>query len=197
MQTYNRMQQAFPGAALPANVVVKAPNVNAPAVQGAISRLREQALASGRMHEPITVEVNDGGTVANIAVPIDGKGTDAVSNASLSVLRDEIVPTTVGAVPGVEAASPALTAQWKDGSDEMTSKLPLVVGFVLVFAFSLMLVAFRSPVIAVEGDRAQPALGRRRLRRAGARLPARLSAAGSSASARRPGSTRWCRCSCS
>ena len=150
VQTYNRMQQAFPGAALPANVVVKAPNVHAPAVQGAISRLREQAVASGRMHEPITVQVNQAGTVADIAVPIDGKGTDDVSNASLSVLRDEIVPTTVGAVPGVEAGVTGLTAQWKDGSDEMTSKLPLVVGFVLVFAFSLMLVAFRSPVIAIK-----------------------------------------------
>ena len=32
----------------------------------------------------------------------------------------------------------------------MTSKLPLVVGFLLVFALALMLVAFRSPVIAAK-----------------------------------------------
>src|SRR6266545_3189688 len=32
VRTYNRMQQAFPGTALPANVVVRAPSVNAPAV---------------------------------------------------------------------------------------------------------------------------------------------------------------------
>ena len=150
VQTYDRMQQAFPGTALPANVVVEAPDVNAPELQAAIERLRERALASGRMHEPITVAVNEAGTVANITVPIDGKGTDAESNASLSVLRDEIVPATVGALPGTEAGVTGLTAQWKDGSDEMTSKLPLVVGFVLVFAFALMLVAFRSPVIAAK-----------------------------------------------
>ena len=84
VQTYDRMQQAFPGTALPANVVVKAPDVNAPAVQAAISRLEQRALASGRMHEPITVEVNEDATVANITVPIEGKGTDAVSNASLA-----------------------------------------------------------------------------------------------------------------
>ena len=83
VQTYERMQQAFPGSALPANVVVKAPDVKAPEMQAAIQRLRQQALATGRMHEPITVEVNDDGTVANIAVPIDGKGTDSVSTASL------------------------------------------------------------------------------------------------------------------
>ena len=59
VKTYDRMQQAFPGTALPANVVVKAPNVNAPAVRAAIDRLEQRALASGRMHEPITVDVND------------------------------------------------------------------------------------------------------------------------------------------
>jgi RND superfamily putative drug exporter len=150
IQTYNRMQQAFPGTALPANVVVKAPDVKAPTMQAAIQRLKERALASGRMHEPITVDVNNDGTVANITVPIDGKGTDAVSNASLDVLRDEIVPTTVGALPDAEAGVTGLTAEWKDGTDEMKSKLPLVFVFVLVFAFSLMLVAFRSPVIAAK-----------------------------------------------
>jgi RND superfamily putative drug exporter len=88
--------------------------------------------------------------VAGITVPIEGKGTDSVSNASLAELRDEIVPNTVGALPEVEAGVTGLTAQWKDGSDDITSKLPLVVGFVLVFAFTLMLVAFRSPVIAAK-----------------------------------------------
>jgi RND superfamily putative drug exporter len=150
VQTYERMQRAFPGSALPANVVVQAEDVESPAMQAAIERLRRQALATGSMHEPITVEVNDAGTVANIAVPIDGKGTDAVSNASLEQLREVIVPATVGAVPGAEAGVTGATAQWKDSTDEMTSNLPLVVGFVLVLAFVLMLVSFRSPVIAAK-----------------------------------------------
>ncbi len=150
VQTYNRMQEAFPGTALPANVVVEAPDVNAPTMQAAIQKLEQQALASGRMHEPITVDVNDAGTVANITIPIDGTGTDSVSNESLATLRDEIVPTTVGALPDAEAGVTGLTAQWKDSTDEITSKLPLVVAFVLVLAFALMLVAFRSPVIAAK-----------------------------------------------
>ena len=52
--------------------------------------------------------------------------------------------------PDAEAGVTGATAQWKDSTDEMKSNLPLVVGFVLLFAFSLMLVAFRSPVIAVK-----------------------------------------------
>jgi uncharacterized membrane protein YdfJ with MMPL/SSD domain len=150
IQTYNRMQQAFPGAALPANVVVQAPDVNAPAMQAAIEKLEQQALATGRMHEPITVDVNEAGTVANITIPIDGNGTDSVSRQSTAQLREEIVPATVGALPEVEAGVTGLTAQWQDSTDEITSKLPLVVAFVLVFAFALMLVAFRSPVIAAK-----------------------------------------------
>src|SRR5213595_226991 len=84
VKTYNRMQQAFPGKALPANVVVQAPNMNAPSVRAAIGELEHRALASGRAHEPITVDRNSNHTIANITVPILGKGTDARSNASLA-----------------------------------------------------------------------------------------------------------------
>jgi uncharacterized membrane protein YdfJ with MMPL/SSD domain len=150
VQTYDRMQDAFPGTALAASVVVKAPDVNAPTMQAAIQRLEQRALASGRMYEPITVDVNDAGTVADITVPIKGKGTDAESNASLAVLRDELVPTTVGAFPDADAGVTGLTAQWLDSTDETKANLPPVVAFVLVFAFLLMLVAFRSPVIAAK-----------------------------------------------
>jgi uncharacterized membrane protein YdfJ with MMPL/SSD domain len=150
VKTYKRMQKAFPGTALPANVVVKAPDVNAPAVRAAIDRFQQRALASGRMYEPITVDVNEDTTVANITVPIEGKGTDAASNASLAALRDVIVPETLGALPNTEAGVTGLTAAWKDQGDELTSKTPPVVAFVLLFAFGLILVAFRSLVIAVK-----------------------------------------------
>jgi RND superfamily putative drug exporter len=149
MQTYNKMQAAFPGEALPANVVVKAPDVNAPGVQGAIQDLRERAVATGRAYEPITVEVNRDATVANITVPIDGAGTDAASEASLAALRT-VVPETVGALPEAEAGVTGLTAAWIDSKDEIKSELPLVFAFVLAFAFVLMLFAFRSLVIAAK-----------------------------------------------
>jgi uncharacterized membrane protein YdfJ with MMPL/SSD domain len=150
VQTYTRMQAAFPGTALPANVVVKAPDVNAPAAQAAIQELEERALASGRMYEPITVDVNQDATVANITVPIEGTGTDAASDASLAALRNDIVPATVGALPGAETGVTGVTARWTDSTDEIKSKLPLVFAFVLLFAFVLMLFAFRSLVIAAK-----------------------------------------------
>ena len=150
VKTYDRMQGAFPGTAMAASVVVQAPNVKSPQMQGAISRLEQRALASGRMYRPFTVDVNQAGTVANITVPIEGKGSDAGSNASLALLRNEIVPATVGALPGTEAGVTGFTAQWKDSKDDVKASLPPVVAFVLLFAFVLMLVAFRSLVIAAK-----------------------------------------------
>jgi uncharacterized membrane protein YdfJ with MMPL/SSD domain len=150
VKAYDRMQQAFPGKALPANVVVKAPDVNAPAVREAIQRLERSALATGQAREPITIDKNGDGTIANITIPIVGKGTDAKSNAALAALRERVVPQTLGALPNVEAGVTGLTAEWKDAQGQMTSKLPLVVAFVLLFAFGLMLVAFRSIVVAIK-----------------------------------------------
>jgi len=130
--------------------VVKAPDVNAPAVQAAIQELEERALASGRMQEPITVDVNQDATVANITVPLEGSGEDAVSDASLAALRDDIVPATVGALPDAETGVTGLTARWTDSTDDIKSKLPFVFAFVLLLAFVLTLVAFRSLVVAAK-----------------------------------------------
>ena len=150
VQTYNRIQAAFPGSEIPAEVVVRADDVNSPAVQEAIGQLEWRALSSGQMHQPITVEVNEGGTVATVALPVDGKGTDAASEAALATLRDDIVPTTVGGLPNAEVGVTGMTAQSKDFNDKLGSVAPLVFGFVLLLAFLLMLFAFRSLVIAVK-----------------------------------------------
>ena len=150
IKTYNRIQAAFPGSEIPAGVVVKAADVTAPQVQEAIGQLEWQALASGQMHEPITVDVNEAGTIATIAIPVDGKGMDAASNEALATLREDLVPTTVGALPGAEVGVTGITASTKDFNDKLKSAAPLVFGFVLLLAFGLMLVAFRSLVIAAK-----------------------------------------------
>jgi uncharacterized membrane protein YdfJ with MMPL/SSD domain len=148
--TYNRLKDAFPGTDVAANVVVKAPNVEAPAVREAIGQLKWRAIDSGVMNEPIDVDVNDAGTVANINIPVEGDGTDSTSNQALTALRDEIVPPTVGTLADAEVGVTGTTAQAKDFNDQMKVVAPLVFGFVLLFAFFLMLVSFRSIVIAAK-----------------------------------------------
>jgi uncharacterized membrane protein YdfJ with MMPL/SSD domain len=150
VQVYDRLQQSFPGEADPALVVVRAPSIDDPKVQAGIANLRARALESGRVHKPVTVDVNAARTVAQVELPIEGSGSDDASYAAISTLRDEIVPETVGSLAGVEAGVTGSTAISKDFGDQMSSKAPLVFAFVLAFAFILLLVAFRSVVIALK-----------------------------------------------
>ena len=148
--TYNRLKAAFPGTENAAQVVVKAPNVETAAVAEAIGQLKWRALDSGVMNEPIDVDVNGAKTVAVVNVPIEGSGTDATSNRALTTLREEIIPPTLGSLTGAEVAVTGNTAYAKDFADQMKTSGPLVFGFVLLFAFVLMLVSFRSIVIATK-----------------------------------------------
>jgi len=79
MQTYARIQQAFPGGAGPAKVVVEARDVTAAPVTAALRTLQSQALSSGQARAPFTVEVNSSHTVAVASVGLIGNGTDSVS----------------------------------------------------------------------------------------------------------------------
>jgi uncharacterized membrane protein YdfJ with MMPL/SSD domain len=150
LTAYNRIKVAFPGTDVAATVVLKAPNVDAPAVKEAIGQLESRALETGLVNEPIDFDVNPAKTVASISIPVDGNGTDATSNKALAALRDDIVPSTVGALAGAEVAVTGTTAQSKDFNDLMKTAAPLVFGFVLLFAFTLMLISFRSVVIATK-----------------------------------------------
>jgi RND superfamily putative drug exporter len=150
VKTYKRMQQEFPGNALPANVVIKTSNVNAPTVRNAIAALERRALATGQIEKPITVDTNRSGTVANITMPIKGTGTDAASMNALALLRDELIPATIGTVPAAKVGVTGIAARWSDELSQQRSKLPYVVAFVLIFAFGLMLIAFRSIVVALK-----------------------------------------------
>jgi uncharacterized membrane protein YdfJ with MMPL/SSD domain len=151
MQTYNKMQAAFPGGEIPLNVVVKADNVRSGPVREAIGQIGWRAIDSGVMHEPILVDTNEAGTVANISIPIAGSGTDATSSKALTAMREEILPNTVGLVGSVEDYGVmGMTAESQDFNDQMASSLPIVFAFVLGLAFLLMLLTFRSIVIAIK-----------------------------------------------
>ncbi len=150
IQTYDRLQAAFPGGALPAVVAVEARDVTAPPVQEAISALQRRAVASGQAAEGGEVLVNPARTVAQVPLALPGTGTDAASNRALAVLREDVVPATVGRVPGVEVGVTGLTAGSKDFLDVMEARLPFVFAFVLGLAFLLLLVTFRSIVVPLK-----------------------------------------------
>jgi RND superfamily putative drug exporter len=146
MKTFDRVQQAFPGGPMPARVVVSAKDVNAPAVTNAMRSLERQALASGQMHKPITIDVNRAHTLATVSVPLAGNGTDKTSREALQTLRESIIPRTVGAVGTAYVTGP--TANSLDFNDQLHNRQPYVFAFVLGLAFLLLLWTFRSLAIA-------------------------------------------------
>jgi RND superfamily putative drug exporter len=150
MQTYDRIQTAFPGGPLPAVVAVRADDVDAPAVREAIRDMRRRAVATGRMQEPVEVRVSADRTLARVDIPLAGEGTDDESDRALAALRDDVVPHTVGAVPGVRADVTGITAGSKDFNDQMRATAPIVFAFVLGMAFLLLLGTFRSVVIPLK-----------------------------------------------
>jgi uncharacterized membrane protein YdfJ with MMPL/SSD domain len=101
------------------------------------------------MTKPIDVEISDSQTVARVTIPLVGKGVDSKSNAALRTLRNDILPTTIGRLPGAEYAVSGGTAASADQNALLKQKAPIVFGFVLIFAFGLLLVSFRSIVIAL------------------------------------------------
>jgi len=150
MQAYDRIDAAFPGGSVPAEVVIKADDVTAPDVQQAIGDLQDQAIASGELDKPTNVDVNPDKTVATVALAVKGTGSDAASERSLAVLREDVVPVTVGKLRGAEVAVTGFTAGSKDFNDVMRSRLPIVFAFVLTLAFILLLVTFRSLVVPIK-----------------------------------------------
>ena len=150
VETINRVQDAFSnGNVAPALVAVQA-NIDRPQTQRAIAALKAKALASGQAKTPIDVEVNASRDVARVSIPLVGEGVDSESNAALETLRDDILPATVGRLPNATWAVTGLTAQSVDQNALLKSKAPIVFAFVLTFAFILLLVAFRSIVIALK-----------------------------------------------
>ncbi|AZM59316.1 MULTISPECIES: MMPL family transporter [unclassified Streptomyces] len=149
VQTYDRVNEAFPGGSEPAEVVVKADDINAPEVRAALDDFREQAVSSGASQGPVEVKVHERENVAFVYVPLVGGSDQDKAGASLEKLRDEVRPATLGEVDGVEAPITGQIAGSKDFNDQLVGAVVPVFAFVVVFAFLLMLLSFRSLTVAI------------------------------------------------
>jgi uncharacterized membrane protein YdfJ with MMPL/SSD domain len=150
VEPIKKLIAAFPGGNEPARVAIKADDVRAQPIRAALVGLESRALATGQMKQPIETEASRDHTVAIVDIPLIGGGTDSVSKNALAILRDEVLPATVGEVEGVEYAVTGETAADKDWAAAMKKSVPLVFGFVLFFAFLILLVSFRSIVVALK-----------------------------------------------
>ncbi|MFJ3801394.1 MMPL family transporter [Streptomyces sp. NPDC090088] len=147
--TYDRLNQAFPGGSEPAEVVVKAKDINAPEVRQALTDFRERAISSGVSRGPVDIKLHDAQNVALISVPLVGGSDMDKAGRSLAKLRDEVRPATLGKVDGVQAPVTGNVAGNEDFNDQLMGSVVPVFAFVVVFAFLLMLLSFRSLTVAI------------------------------------------------
>ena len=150
MQTYDRYKAAFPAevnavaSSSRRTMSVAARSATRSTSWSPMRRPRRRCSTAARSTS------RDDGTVASIAIPTRGNGTDEASMAALDEVRDDLVPATVGAVDGATVRITGSAAQSSDFSDLLAERMPLVFAFVLGLAFVLMLVTFRSIVIPLK-----------------------------------------------
>jgi uncharacterized membrane protein YdfJ with MMPL/SSD domain len=150
-RTYDRIEAAFPSEGSAAMVVVKAKDATSAKVESGIKALESEAAARPALFKDApSVELSPDKTVAIVALPTKGEGTDDLSNRAVDALRDDIVPNTVSKIDGVEAYTTGEAAATSDFNDAMIGHLPYVFAFVLSAAFLLLLVTFRSIVIPIK-----------------------------------------------
>jgi uncharacterized membrane protein YdfJ with MMPL/SSD domain len=150
LATLARVRADFPRAAEPAIVVVAGPRSRQATVRRAVRRLEALAAGRGIAHPPFTESGGADGLAGSVELPLAAAGDNSASRHAITVLRRDLVPRTLGRIPGVETAVTGVTAEDVDFTGQMKHGLPYVIAFVLGLAFLLLLVAFRSLVVPLK-----------------------------------------------
>src|SRR4051812_17547270 len=124
-ETHDRIQTAFGdvqyvGEQTPAVVAVHAKNIKDQRVHDAIAALQRVAIGTGQMLPPTNVRLDSKKTTASVSIMLRGTGNDSQSKRALATLRNEVVPATVGRVPGVTVDVTGSTAATVDFNETMT-----------------------------------------------------------------------------
>jgi len=150
VDAYHRMTAAFPSTGTGHHVVVRADADRAGDVRAALDRL-----AAGTDADPLfahdqrpEVTVSPDRTVTMMYLGTAYPAGTPEATRSLDRLRAELLPATVGRLDRVEYAVTGQIAGIADYAAHVRTKLPLVVGFVLLLTFVVMAWTFRSVVVA-------------------------------------------------
>ena len=152
------------GILAPAEVIVdpgRGKNIFAADVQAGVTALTDavgreidRAEAAGEhvpFAQPIGTEINRAGDTEIIEIPINADTGDQEAIDAVNLLRDELVPAAFGD-SDVAALTGGVTAGQIDFRDNINAKTPLVIAFVIITAYIILVVMYRSlilPAIAV------------------------------------------------
>ncbi|GAA1358277.1 MMPL family transporter [Streptomyces beijiangensis] len=153
MQVYDRLTAKFPDLLVKHEVVTRSTPDRADEVKQALVELGRRAQADPLFAENTAPAVRtsaDGRiSVLELAVPYPAPSDRAIT--SLDHLRQEYLPATTGKLSGVETAVSGDVARGQDYVHDERSRLPLVLGALLLLTFVMTAVAFRSVMIALIG----------------------------------------------
>jgi RND superfamily putative drug exporter len=144
------IRRVFPGAGETADIVATVPSRQVQALRKQGRRLAQLILARGIGHAPLLTTGTADGQGGALFVPLDGAGNNEASRRAIQTLRHELIPQTIGSIPGVRTAVTGDIAEDVDFTRQLKHGLPFVVAFVLLLAFLLLLVAFRSIVVPLK-----------------------------------------------
>ncbi|MEV0092574.1 MMPL family transporter [Streptomyces sp. NPDC050738] len=155
MQSYDRLNAAYPDLRVKHQVVVRAEAARATEVAAALTDLGRRATAdplftaTGPGTPKLRTSADHRITVLELSVPYAGNSEAAAR--SLDHIRDTYVPATTGRITAAETGVTGDVARLADYPAHQNSKLPLVLGTLALVTFLMTLLAFRSVVLALLG----------------------------------------------
>jgi uncharacterized membrane protein YdfJ with MMPL/SSD domain len=150
LRALDDVRRDFPAAAEPAKIVATVPDGRQSELLTQGRRLQALALQTGLAHGPVVATRSNDGTAASLFLPLTGAGNNSASRHAIEVLRHDLIPRTIGTIPGAESAVTGVVAEDVDFTHQLKQGLPYVIVFVLLLAFVLLLVAFRSIVVPLK-----------------------------------------------
>lgn len=142
MQTRDRLVAAFPELRGAHQVVVRA---------GAAQAARVRAVLAGIDADPSRLVTSADGRTTVLTLPVTERNDSAAAVASLTYLREDLLPVSLGVVPGAEWAVSGDVARLVDYPAHQRERLPLVLGALLAVTFVTTVVVFRSVVLGLLG----------------------------------------------
>ncbi|HEU4571516.1 MAG TPA: MMPL family transporter [Candidatus Limnocylindrales bacterium] len=125
-------------------------NAKDPATRAAIARLGPALTAIPGLSGPAQVQPSKDGTVDMVSVSMAGGQNDDANHDVVRRVRNEVVPSVFGGVPGTRALVTGDAAYVLDQVRFYENGMLEVFAFVLGLSFLLLLLAFRSIVIPIK-----------------------------------------------
>jgi RND superfamily putative drug exporter len=148
VQTLRDVQQAFPVEGASATLVVKTDAGDQQIASEALRTLEEDAIATGDfVATDEEISTSKDGTTSALRLAMPYQESDERVDEALRDLREDLAPAALSGVD--EYAVGGGAAESLDQADQMSERLPIVVGFVLLLTLLIMLVTFRSIPIAI------------------------------------------------